>query len=33
MAQLSFEIFDGTHSGIDYRYPLALAWLVRRMSG
>jgi S-formylglutathione hydrolase FrmB len=27
-----FELFDGGHGGIDYRYPLALAWLVRRLA-
>jgi hypothetical protein len=29
---LSFELFDATHSAIDYRYPLSLAWLCRRMA-
>ncbi len=29
---IRFEIFDGTHAAIDYRYPLALAWLCERMS-
>ncbi|MEC3979672.1 alpha/beta hydrolase [Amycolatopsis sp. H20-H5] len=28
-----FELFDGTHRAIEYRYPLALAWLLRRMAG
>ena len=28
-----FELFDGTHSGIDYRYPLSLAWLCQRIAG
>lgn len=27
-----FELFDATHMGIDYRYPLSLAWLVHRMT-
>jgi len=27
-----FELFDATHSGIDYRYPMALAWLAGRIS-
>ncbi len=27
-----FELFDGTHQAIDYRYPLALAWLSQRMA-
>ena len=29
---IRFELFDGTHSGIDYRYPMSLAWLCRRMT-
>ena len=28
-----FELFDATHMGIDYRYPLSLAWLAERISG
>jgi hypothetical protein len=27
-----FELFDAKHGGIDYRYPLALAWLTRRLA-
>ena len=27
-----FELFDGAHGGIEYRYPLALAWLSERMA-
>jgi Putative esterase len=27
-----FELFDGTHSGIDWRYPLAIAWLAERIA-
>ncbi len=27
-----FELFDGTHAAIDYRYPLSLAWLCRRIA-
>jgi hypothetical protein len=27
-----FELFDGTHSGTDHRYPLALAYLAERLS-
>jgi Putative esterase len=27
-----FELFDGTHAAIDYRYPLSLAWLAKRLS-
>ena len=30
---IRFELFDGTHSSIDYRYPLALAWLCERIAG
>jgi hypothetical protein len=29
---IAFELFDATHSAIDYRYPLSLAWLCRRMA-
>lgn len=29
---IHFELFDGTHGGITWRYPLALAWLCRRMA-
>ncbi len=28
-----FELFDATHTAIEYRYPLALAWLLRRLTG
>ena len=27
-----FELFDATHSGIDYRYPMSLAWLCQRIA-
>lgn len=27
-----FELFDGTHSGIDWRYPDAIGWLAERLS-
>ena len=27
-----FELFDGTHMGIEYRYPLALRYLAERLS-
>jgi S-formylglutathione hydrolase FrmB len=27
-----FELFDAKHGGIDYRYPLSLAWLAQRLS-
>jgi hypothetical protein len=29
---MRFELFDATHMGIDYRYPLSLAWLCQRIS-
>jgi hypothetical protein len=29
---IRFELFDATHSGIDYRYPLSLAWLGQRIA-
>jgi S-formylglutathione hydrolase FrmB len=29
---IHFELFDATHMGIDYRYPLSLGWLCRRIS-
>ena len=29
---IRFELFDATHSGIDYRYPLSLAWLCERIT-
>jgi S-formylglutathione hydrolase FrmB len=29
--RIAFELFDATHSGVDYRYPLALEWLSRRL--
>jgi S-formylglutathione hydrolase FrmB len=30
--RLHFELFDAGHGGIDYRYPLSLAWLAGRLS-
>jgi S-formylglutathione hydrolase FrmB len=27
-----FELFDGTHSSIDWRYPISLGWLASRLS-
>ena len=27
-----FELFEAGHMGIDYRYPLSLAWLCGRMN-
>ncbi len=29
---IHYELFDGTHAAIDYRYPLSLAWLCQRMT-
>jgi Putative esterase len=28
---IRFELFDGTHGSIGYRYPMSLAWLCQRM--
>jgi S-formylglutathione hydrolase FrmB len=28
---IRFELFDGGHGGIDYRYPMSLAWLCQRI--
>lgn len=30
---LRFELFPAGHMGVDYRYPLSLAWLARRIAG
>ena len=30
--RVHFELFDATHMGIDYRYPLALTWLAGRLA-
>lgn len=30
--RMRFELFPATHGGIDYRYPLALAWLAQRIT-
>jgi S-formylglutathione hydrolase FrmB len=32
VTDVAFELFEGTHSGIDYRYPLSLAYLARRLA-
>jgi hypothetical protein len=29
---IRFELFDATHAGIDYRYPLSLTWLGQRIA-
>jgi hypothetical protein len=28
---IRFELFDATHMGIDYRYPMSLTWLCHRI--
>ena len=28
-----FELFDGTHSNIEWRYPAAIGWLAERLAG
>jgi len=32
VTDVHFELFDGTHARIDYRYPISLAYLARRLS-
>ncbi|HMD44637.1 MAG TPA: alpha/beta hydrolase-fold protein [Acidimicrobiales bacterium] len=32
VTDVHYELFEGTHSGIDYRYPMALAYLATRLS-
>jgi S-formylglutathione hydrolase FrmB len=32
VTDVAFELFEGTHGGIDYRYPLSLAYLAERLS-
>jgi hypothetical protein len=32
VTDVAFELFDGGHGGIDYRYPLSLAYLAERLS-
>jgi len=29
---MHFELFDATHAAIEYRYPMALAWLAHRLA-
>ena len=29
---IHFELFEAGHMGIDYRYPLSLAWLCQRIA-
>ncbi|GAA1525430.1 alpha/beta hydrolase [Kribbella lupini] len=30
--ELHFELFEGTHAGIEYRYPLAVRWLCEQLT-
>jgi hypothetical protein len=32
VTDVRFELFDGTHMAIDYRYPMSLAWLAEKLS-
>jgi len=32
VTDIEFELFDGTHAAIDYRYPLSLAWLAKTLA-
>jgi S-formylglutathione hydrolase FrmB len=32
VTDVAFELFDGTHSGIDHRYPLAIRFLAERLA-
>jgi hypothetical protein len=32
VSDVAFELFDGTHMAIEYRYPLSLAFLAERLS-
>jgi hypothetical protein len=32
VTDVAFELFEGTHAGLDYRYPLSLAYLARRLA-
>ncbi len=32
VTEVAFELFDGTHASIEYRYPLSLAYLAERIS-
>jgi hypothetical protein len=29
---LQFELFEGTHAGIEYRYPMAVRWLCEQLA-
>jgi hypothetical protein len=30
--RIFFELFEGSHMAIDYRYPKALSWLAQRLA-
>jgi hypothetical protein len=30
--RIAFELFEGPHMAIDYRYPMALSWLAHRLA-
>ena len=30
--RIHFELFEGSHGGIDHRYPVALRWLAERLA-
>jgi hypothetical protein len=30
--RVRYELFEGTHAGIEWRYPDAIAWLAERLS-
>ena len=32
MTDVFFELFDATHGGIEYRYPIAVRYLAERLS-
>ena len=32
VTDVAFELFDGTHRAIEYRYPLALRYLAERLA-
>ena len=32
MTDYFFELFEGTHSAVEYRYPLGIAYLAERLS-
>jgi len=32
VTDIFFELFDGTHMGIEYRYPISLRYLAERLS-